>query len=142
MKRITLIDKAFLLKRTPLFNSLDLDLLLPIADKLELIEYDAGEVIFKPGDQANRMYIIVRGTVTVQLKGQGSATLTEDDFFGDESLFNEQTRAYQATSKTDAQLFSLSKTNLMTTLLECPSAALGFLQVYTKALPFRNATIN
>jgi CRP/FNR family transcriptional regulator, cyclic AMP receptor protein len=138
MKRLTLIDKAFLLKKTPLFGSLDLDLLLPIAEKLTLIDYDAGENIFTLGDDAQRMYFIYKGTVDITEKqGQVLATLHDNDFFGDESIFSEKTRAYNAISRTDTDIFTLSKTNLLTIISECPSVAVGLLQVYASITPFR-----
>lgn len=138
MKRLTLIDKAFLLKKTPLFENLDLDLLLPIADKLALTDYDAGEFIFRYQEQANRMYLIVKGVVEIRdHSSQLIATLSGEDFFGDESLFNEKPRGYEAFSKTDSQLLSLSRTNLLTIISECPSVAVAFLQVYSSTIHFR-----
>lgn len=143
MKRITLIDKAFLLKKTPLFGSLDLDLLLPIADKLTLSEYDAGEIIFGIGEQANRMFLIVRGFVELKdLHKKTFAKLSGEDFFGDEAIFNEKNRAYEAFSQSDTILLSLSRTNLLTIISECPSVALGFLQVYTTTFPIRQQEFN
>ena len=62
MTRLTLIDKAFLLKRTPLFSALDLDLLLTIADKLGLVAFEPKDWIFVAEEEANRMYFIVKGT--------------------------------------------------------------------------------
>lgn len=138
MKRLSLIDKAFLLKKTPLFATLDLDLLLPIADKLATADFDAGEVIFRIDDPANRMYLIVRGTVDIRDSyGKILATLSSENFFGDESLFNEKPRGYEVISKTDTQLLTLSRTNLLTIISECPSVAVGFLQVYASSVVFR-----
>ena len=46
MTTITLIDKALLLKKVALFEQLELDLLLTIADKLEDITAKPNEKIF------------------------------------------------------------------------------------------------
>lgn len=139
MKRLTLIDKAFLLKKTPLFGNLDLDLLLPIADKLSLIDYDASENIFAAGDVAQRMYFIVKGAVEIRDQNNHVlAVLEENDFFGDEAIFSETPRAYNAFSKIDTFLLTLSRTNLLTIISECPSVAVGLLQVYTSTTPFRS----
>lgn len=138
MKKLTLIDKAFQLKKTPLFGSLDLDLLLPIAEKLIPIDYDAGEIIFSANDDAQRMYFIYKGTVEIKEKqSRVIATLHDNEFFGDESLFSDKTRAYSAIAKSDTILFALSKTNLLTIISECPSVAIGLLQVYASITPFR-----
>jgi CRP-like cAMP-binding protein len=138
MKRLTLIDKAFLLKRTPLFNSLELDLLLAIADKLGVVDFDQNDYVFVVGEQANRMYFITKGMVDI-LTGDADklCSLESGNFFGEESLFNNKPRAYTAFCPIETQLLTLSRANLYTIISECPSVAVGFLQVYTSALSFR-----
>ena len=138
MKRLTLIDKAFLLKRTPLFGTLDLDLLLTIADKLNAAAFETEDLIFGANEEANRMYFIVKGKVAILSSGGTPiCTLAEGDFFGEESLFNNKPRAYQAKSLGETLLLTLSRTNLSTIISECPSVAVGFLQVYTSTMDFR-----
>lgn len=123
MKKIGLIDRAFLLKRTPLFASLDLDLILASADKLAVSTWNPNEVIFEKGDEATRMYFIAEGEVDC-----GEKILGEIEFFGDEALFNERPRAYSARATKETTLLTLSKTNLLTIISECPSVAVGLLQ--------------
>ena len=123
MKKIGLIDKAFLLKRTPLFSNVELDLILAAADKLGLSDWDPNETIFSEGDEATRMYFIAKGEVSCNGK-----ILRSPDFFGDEALFNERPRAYKAVSLGDTLLLTLSKTNLLTIISECPQVAVGLLQ--------------
>jgi CRP/FNR family cyclic AMP-dependent transcriptional regulator len=138
MKRLTLIDKAFLLKRTIPFNALDLDLLLTIADKVGLVMFDSGDYIFVNEEEANRMYFIVRGEVQIQTSNkQPLCILASGDFFGEESLFNNKPRNYAAFAPVETHLLTLSRTNLYTIISECPSVAVGFLQVYTSLLPLR-----
>lgn len=138
MKTLTLIDKAFLLKRTPLFSALDLDLLLTIADKLGLVLFDPKDYIFLAGEEANRMYFIVKGEVEIQTSDrQAICKLENGDFFGEESLFNNKPRGYAAYTPHETYVLTLSRTNLFSILSECPSVAVGFLQVYTAALKFR-----
>lgn len=138
MKRYTLIDKAFLIKKTALFEQLDLDLLLAIADKLTLAHFDKGDLIFNHNEEAHRMYFIVKGSVSILDKNQVQlASLGPEDFFGDESIFSEKPRGYTATCQEDTILLSLSRTNLLTIISECPSVAVGLLQAYTSTTPFR-----
>ncbi|MBA3722157.1 MAG: cyclic nucleotide-binding domain-containing protein [Parachlamydiaceae bacterium] len=138
MKPITLIDKAFLLKRSPLFGSLDLDLLLTIADKLNTATFDPNDVIFTHNEEANRMYFIVKGKVIIRSDNAEVINfLNEGDFFGEESLFNNKPRSYEAACLENTKLLTLSRTNLYTIISECPSVAVGFLQVYTSSMEFR-----
>jgi len=138
MKKLSLIDKAFLLKRTPLFATLDLDLLLTIADKLGLSLLEAGEPVFSIDQEANRMYLIAKGGIRILDKQKRElALLGADDFFGDESLFHDKPRGYEAVCDADTTLLTLSRTNLLSIISECPSVALGFLQVYSSPIAFR-----
>jgi len=138
MKKLTMIDKVFLLKRTPLFYTLDLDLLLAIADKLGMVMFEPEEIVFSIDEDAHRIYFIQKGEVEVRNSAkQLCTTLVQGDYFGDEALFNEKPRAYEAVSKTESLLLTLSRTNLLNIISECPSVALGLLQVYATLLPMR-----
>lgn len=138
MKPLSLIEKAFFLKKVKLFADLDLDLLLAIAEKLHDDDYDQGEKIFSHSQAANRVYLIVQGSVQIlDEKMRPLAVLSASDFFGDESLFNEQTRSYSATCKSDAHLLALSRSHLLSVISECPSVAVSLLQLFAQQLPCR-----
>lgn len=137
MKTLTLIDRAFFLKRIPIFSRLDLDLLLAIADKLQIGTIDPGETIFRFEEEAFHMYFIVKGQVALRQPDHPPVILGPEEFFGDESIFNERVRAYEAVSQAETTLLGLTRTNLLTIISECPSVAVGFLQTYTSAMPFR-----
>lgn len=138
MKHLTLIDKAFLLKRTAPFSALDLDLLLTIADKLGLVIFDPNDYIFVTEEEANRMYFIVKGQVHIQDVNKHTLHILETgNFFGEESLFNNKPRGYAAFTPIETHVLTLSRTNLYTIISECPSVAIGFLQVYTSMQPLR-----
>jgi CRP/FNR family cyclic AMP-dependent transcriptional regulator len=135
----SLIEKAFFLKKSRLFNELDLEILLAIAEKLHEDDYDANEKVFTPGQVANRIYFIVKGTV--QVFDERMKPLTElqvGDHFGDESLFNEQPRSYAVSAKSDALFLTLSRSHLLSVISECPSVAVALLQAYSQQLPCRH----
>ncbi len=93
MKPLNLIDKAFLLKKTPLFGTLDLDLLLTISDKMDLSLFKNGAKIFSMDQEAHRMYLIVEGKINIfNRQGELLSELGAGEFFGDEALFNEKPR--------------------------------------------------
>lgn len=138
MNRLTLIERAFFLKRTSIFSTLDFDLLLAVADKLSIISFDPNEPIFGTNEEAYHMYFIVSGTVDIRnAQGHPLASLGPDDYFGDEAIFNEKPRAYSAISKVKTTVLALSRTNLLTIISEYPSVAIGFLQAYSSMTAFR-----
>jgi signal-transduction protein with cAMP-binding, CBS, and nucleotidyltransferase domain len=138
MRTLSLIEKAFFLKKTKPFADLDLDLLLAVADKLHHDEYDRNERVFAFNQAANRMYLIVEGVVELfDVNMRSIAHLKTGDYFGDESLFNEQSRSYGAICKTDALLLTLSRSHLLSIISECPPVAIALLQSYAQELPCR-----
>ena len=138
MRELNLIDKAFFLKKTRLFATLDLDILLSIADKMEMTHFRPFDPIFSPEQEAHRMYFIINGHVVISDRtGSKLAELLPGDFFGDESLFNEKQRAYSAVCKTKVELLSLPRSHLLSIINECPAVAISLLECYASTLSFR-----
>ena len=138
MKPLTIIEKAFLLKKNCLFKEFDLDLLLSIANNMGMLSFEQGHHIFDIGHVAKNMFLIAKGTVIIKNKNDNMlTTLHNGDFFGEESLFNEQPRAYTAISHTNTVLLSLSQTNILTIISECPSLAISLLKIYSENMVFR-----
>lgn len=138
MKRLTLIDKAFILKASTLFTELDLELLLPIADKLTTLNCKTGETVFAYGETAHRLYLIVKGSIAIRNQmGEDLTVLEAQEFFGDEAIFGEQLRKYQAVCQKDTLLLALSHTHLLSIISESPNVALSLLYAYASTTSFR-----
>lgn len=136
--KLTLIDKAFLLKKTSLFESLDLDLLLTIADQSEILSHKKGDNIFQLDQNSNRIYFIISGQVEIQdMENKKITQLNSGDFFGEENLFQQQPREYKAISTTQLSLLALSCSHLLSIMLECPTVAIALLEEYMQNAKFR-----
>lgn len=133
MKQLSLIEKAFFLKRVSLFEDLDLDMLIAIADKMNQDIYDKDEIVFEKTHKPLRMYFIAKGSVDLlDTKDLSFATIPLEHFFGDEALFSDTLRTYKAICKEPTLLLTLTKTNLLTIISECPSVAIALLSQYAK----------
>ncbi|MBI5346895.1 MAG: cyclic nucleotide-binding domain-containing protein [Chlamydiae bacterium] len=138
MKTLSLIEKAFFLKKISLFNVLDLDLLIAIAEKMHQDEYPSNEKVFEKGQLANRMYFIIDGEIDLlDENNMPIATCSKTDFFGEESLFSDKPRSYNAVCKIDTAFLTLTKTNLMTIISECPTVAIALLQCHCQNVTCR-----
>ncbi len=93
-------------------------------------KYAAGDVIYKKGDIQSDFFIINKGKV--QLKDDGSGqiliTLTKGDFFGEESLNNEQNAIYTAEVIEDSFLIKIPYVSLADMLKQTPDIALKILK--------------
>ncbi|MGQ9788734.1 MAG: cyclic nucleotide-binding domain-containing protein [Candidatus Hadarchaeaceae archaeon] len=79
--------KSEVLKGMDIFEFLKRDELKDIADMTEEEEYEQGDLIFKEGDQAEKIYMVLEGRVSIDLEaGSGKRisvyTLTKGRFFG------------------------------------------------------------
>lgn len=137
MKRLNLIDKAFLLKRTPFFGALDLDLLLPIADKMQLAGFDSGDIILPHSEEVHRLYFVAKGHVLIRNEEHVVMRLSTAECFGDEPFFSEKPATYEAVSETETSILTLSRNHLSVILSECPSVGFHFLREYASQLPLR-----
>lgn len=138
MKELPLIEKAFFLKKTEIFSELDLDLLLAIGDKAETRVCEDKELIFCLNQDAHRLYFILDGRVKVEdADGRAISHLKTQDFFGDESLFNQEPRGYSAFAQGKTVLLTISRTHLSEIILECPQVALGIIRAYAAVTQFR-----
>ncbi len=92
--------------------------------------FDRGEIIFAPGQRAERIYFLLEGTVKLST-GKASdqeislILLPEQSIFGVLSLVQEKKeRFYQAVAFTPVRLFSLTRTQWQQALQESPEFGL------------------
>lgn len=62
-----MVDKN-LISAIPMFNELSENVIGLIAEKAELKKFEAGEHIFKEGDNANSIHFLVQGTIALQVQ--------------------------------------------------------------------------
>ena len=142
MNELTLIEKAFFLKKTKLFAELDLDLALAIANKAEQRNAEDQEIIFSSNQDAHCLYVLISGKVTIidDVTNEENEILDEispPDFFGDESLFNREPRSYTTRAKGETKLLLVSRSHLTEIMLECPQVAISMIREYAAETCFR-----
>jgi CRP-like cAMP-binding protein len=93
-------------------------------------KYAAGDVIYKKGDIQTDFFIINKGKVQLKNDGNGQilVTLSKGDFFGEESLNNEQNAIYTAEVIEDSFLIKIPYVSLTEMLKQTPDIALKILK--------------
>lgn len=104
-----LIEKVLLLKSLSIFAETPETVLAEVAEILEEVEYAEGQQIFCSGDVANCMYIIFKGNVRIHKDGHTLATMKENDFFGELSLLDTETRSASATATIESLLLKIDQ---------------------------------
>ncbi|KAF6202881.1 hypothetical protein GE061_003287 [Apolygus lucorum] len=95
-----------LIRKVEILSNLNEDERLKLGDALQSKTYAKGEEIIKQGDQADGMYFIESGHVTINVAGNQDntlklKTLKPGDYFGELALLTHQPRAASAVAETD-----------------------------------------
>ena len=94
--------------RVPLFAQLEATAVAQIMSLLYARSYAEGGRIIREGDEADAMYFITSGLVTVDLES-GPVSLGEGDFFGEIALIQRRAHAHNVTAATKCRLLVLDK---------------------------------
>jgi signal transduction histidine kinase len=73
-----------------------------------LVDYKAGDVIFKQGDGAQELFIVKSGKVEIRLGDRVVDTLFDNDIFGEMALIDPAPRSATAVAITDTTLITIS----------------------------------
>ncbi|GAB5398801.1 MAG: hypothetical protein Aureis2KO_03860 [Aureisphaera sp.] len=96
------------LKKVSFFESLQDDQLMSLCEGLDLLSYHKGEVVFEKGSQGDALYVIIEGEVKVHQGKHVFATLSEGQYFGEYSMFDQQERSATVTAIESTQLVGIS----------------------------------
>lgn len=130
---------AEFLATVPIFSSLDFEDLDPLAGKLRRRGYQRGEVVFHQEDPADRMYIIVEGSIRISITSEDGrekdlAVLQPGDCFGEMALLDGSNRSATATAVDATQTLALYREDFMEFLQEHPQVVAQTTSLLTSRL--------
>lgn len=135
-----------LLAEVPLFALLDEQERTLLAERVELVEFEAGKVIFNVGDPGDSMYIVTSGEVQLSVKTKtGEEMFLESpsagDFFGEISLLDEGPRTASARTLTDVKAIEVDRGDLDELFRLKPAAAMDLLAATGRRLRHNSALL-
>ena len=124
-----LSDEAQSLARVPLFQRLEPHELEHLAEDVEQVNYNAGDVIFHEYDTGDALYVVEEGTVRIWVTDEDlqQVTLSElnpGQFFGEMAVLDRGQRSSSASAVTDTHLHRLSSDNFQKFLMAHPDCAI------------------
>lgn len=95
-----------------------------------ITKYKAGTIVYQKGDMQTDFFIINKGKIQLKNEDNGQilTTLSKGDFFGEESLNNEQTAIYTVEVIEDADMIKIPYISLTEMLKQMPDIALKILK--------------
>jgi len=107
-------NRVQFLNQVLIFNELEEDELVEVAEHLKEDFAEAGEIIFSEGDTRDNLYIVLGGTVNVtRIADDGSdiwlADFDSGDSFGEAALYYKRKRSASITAVSDTELLYLDE---------------------------------
>ena len=76
-------------------------------------KYRQGDIIFRQGDPGDNFYFVVSGKVDIVIDDQILTTYSNSDYFGEKSLFSDESRTAMARARTDLILLAINKLDML-----------------------------
>ena len=133
-----LIEKVLILKSLSIFEETPEPLLVEVASILEEVETGPNTLLFKKGDTGNCLYIIYKGEVRIHSSEHTLATLKENEFFGELSLLDTESRSASATTVNDTILLKLDQEPFYELMSNRVEVVKGVLKILCKRLREQN----
>ncbi len=133
------------LANIPLFGDLDPDSLHTLIRNVRVVSLDAGQVLFREGDPANSLYVIVEGAVVPIAEGgrrRKLAVLERGAFFGEIGLMTQRPRNATIESLVETKLLAIDRSLVRRLISEAPSVATGILRFLRARLIDRQTRTN
>ena len=137
-QRLLLIEKVLLLKSLSLFEETPETVLAEVAEILEEEEFKEVKQIFSAGEEAHCMYIIFKGEVRIHKDEHTLAVLKENDFFGELSMLDTDTRSASASAQTETLLLKIDQEPFYELMESRIEVAKGIIKTLCKRLKAMN----
>lgn len=123
----------------PIFNHLDAADLQEMAKATQSESYRRGEIIYRPGEPADKLYIVHRGRIKIYRlseagKEQLIRILEPGDFTGELALFSRTVHDDYAEAMEDTELCTMRRNDLQEYLLKYPAISLHILSEFSNRL--------
>lgn len=128
------MDKVVLLHNIPLFEGIETDHLVAVAEICERRTFSAGHVVFHEGDQGHHLYLIVHGAAEVLTENVRVAELGAGETFGELALLDGSARSATVRAVTELECLVLARDDFGDLLDVSPSLAKAIVRVLTQRL--------
>jgi CRP-like cAMP-binding protein len=139
-------DEVDLLRAIPVLANMPANKLKLLAFASDRVSYDAGEVLFEQGDDADAAYIVIRGLADVIINTDNGtnkvAELGPNSFVGDMAILSDmpRTATVQAAEKLDT--LRIRKDHMIDMMKDSPTLAMAVLRELVQRLAKTTADLS
>ena len=106
-----------------------MDLIEVFKDSEDLVEFSAGDVVLREGEQGNHMFVVMKGDLSIRIRDKTIATATRGDIIGEMALINSETRSASVIADTDCVLADIDRSSFDSLLKYVPDFTMHVMNV-------------
>jgi CRP/FNR family cyclic AMP-dependent transcriptional regulator len=115
------------LRAIGLFASLDDGALAAVAERATEVEVSAGRVLIEVGQPGTGLFVVLDGTLVVELPGGRAVELGTGQFVGDIALLTDRPHIARVRAKTHVRCLAIGRAGFAALLRESPQIAVAML---------------
>jgi len=128
-----------ILRKVPIFSSLNEETLLQIDKVCGKKNYKKGEIILFEHDEGNALFFIVKGEVKISRESDDGrevilSLLHDSDVFGEMALMDGMPRSANVTAMEDTELYMIKREDFLELLNDHPDVSIALLEEITYRL--------
>ena len=108
----------------------------------EVIVLATGEYIFRKGETAKVMYLIIEGKVDLMLDDTVIEVAEQGDFIGEMALIDDEPRSASARARGDCRVFPIDEARFQLLVKETPFFALQMMKTLARRLRKMDALVS
>ncbi len=139
---LSTVEKVLFLKQIELFRQIPGEELARIARITREVSFAAGEPLMMEGDIGDAAYLIIEGTVRVQVSGKDIATLSKNQSVGEMAILDSEPRSATVISTENVRALKIEREDFYDILEERNEIAQGIIKVLTWRLRQQNERLN
>ena len=123
--------------KIPLFKSLNYEDLEDILFKCALLRIEEGSVVIAPGQPNQRLYILVRGEMSIHLEdvdAEPVATFGRGDVFGELSVIDAQPASAFVVARSNCRLLGIDKDSWWAMFKRTPEIAINLMNILARRI--------
>lgn len=131
-------DEVDMLRAIPMFADLQSNKLKLLVFASDRVSYNAGDVLFQQGDEADAAYVVISGEADVLVSSGGDASkvavLGPDSFVGDMAILCDIPRTATVRANSKMETLQIKKEHLMELINDTPALAVSVLKEVVQRL--------
>ena len=140
--RIKRDEKIRRLEEVPIFEDCTRRQLREVAAISKVVELAAGSIVTRTGDPGDEFFVLVDGSVTVEISPRKRGRLRPGDFFGEMSLLDGEPRSATVRAETDVRLLVIQRRNFQSLLREVPELSHRVLETLSRRIRLLEKSLN